>query len=122
MTPIDFAGLFRAIGLRGFIAIGLALALGVTMWRADTISGQRDDLIASLATEEARHAVTRQSVETLSTEMARLVAEGEARKARIDTAMERVRIDTAPLRREAARIEREGLGPDYVDQLREAGI
>lgn len=70
------------------LALGSALVLlaiiGAFSWHASTLSSKRDALIASLATEEANHKVSRQSVITRSSEMARLVAEGEARKERID--------------------------------------
>ena len=122
MPAIDFARIFRAIGLRGFLAIAFAVALVIAMWRADAISDQREDARNALATETAQHAVTRQSLETLTYEMARLVQEGEARAERVDEAMMRVAEETAPLRRRAEQIERDGLGEDYVNDLREAGI
>lgn len=103
-------------------ALALAIALGVVMWRADAISAEREALRTKLATEEAQHAVTRQSVATLTVEMQRLVREGEVRKERVDAAMAKVAVDTEALRQEAARIEREGLGDDYPDALRKAGL
>ena len=116
--------LFSSLGMK--IATGAALALlvalGVVMWRADAISADREALRDKLALSEARHAVTRQSVETLAGEMKRLVAEGEVRKERVDKAMEQVGKDTAPLRAEAERIAREGLGEDYAERLKESGI
>ncbi|MBL4858404.1 MAG: hypothetical protein JKY36_04295 [Erythrobacter sp.] len=122
MPAINFAAIFRAIGFRGAIAIIALIALAVVMWRADAISESRDKLRTALATEEARHAVTRQSVDTLTLEMKRLVEEGEARAERVDKAMQQVAEDTAPLKAEAERIEREGLPADYVEQLQEAGV
>mgnify|MGYP006206408459 CR=1 FL=1 len=122
MPVVDFARLFRAIGIRGAIAIALAIALGVVMWRADSISQSREKLRNEYAAETARHAVTRQSVETLIGELQRMVEEGEARRERVADAMMQAAEDTAPLRQEAERIEREGLGSDYADRLREAGI
>lgn len=104
------------------VIIALGIALVVVMWRADAISEQREALRTELATEEARHAVTRQSVDTLSGELARMVKEGEARAERVEEAMIQAAEDTAPLRAEAERIEREGLPDDYVDELRKAGI
>jgi hypothetical protein len=111
-----------AAKVAGGAALALAIALGVVLWRADAISAQREALRTKLATEEARHAVTRQSAATLSIEMQRLVREGEVRKERVDAAMAKVAVDTEPLREEAARIEREGLGADYPDTLRKAGL
>lgn len=122
MPAIDFARIFRAIGLRGFLAIGLTVALAIVMWRADAISEQRENARNALATEIAQHEVSRQSVDALTLEMARLVQEGEARAERVDEAMMRVAEETAPMRRRAEQIERDGLGEDYVNDLREAGI
>ena len=47
-------------------ALALLAVIGALWWHSAALKGERDDLIASLATEEARHAVTRQSVETLN--------------------------------------------------------
>lgn len=105
----------------GLLALALVFA-GIQTWRLSGAKADLEDKRNELATERAQHAVTRQSVDTLSNEMKRLVAEGEVRKARVDAAMKKVAKDTAPLRREAERIEREGLGEDYVERLREAGI
>lgn len=104
------------------IAVALAIALAVVMWRADAISESREKLRNEYAGEQARHAVTRQSVDTLTLEMKRLVEEGEARAKRVDEAMQQVAEDTAPLKAEAERIEREGLPADYVKQLQDAGL
>lgn len=115
-----FAPLWVKLAVGGVLS--LLAVIGALWWHAASLSEERDAVLVSLGTEQAHHAVTRQSVETLTREMERLVAEGEVRRARIDDAMERVTIETLPLRQEAKRIETEGLGPDYVDQLREAGI
>ena len=104
------------------IITALLIALAVVAWRADTISESREKLRNEYAAETARHAVTRQSVDSLTLEMARLVAEGEARAERIDKAMAKVAEDTAPLKAKAEQIEREGLPEDYVRELQEAGL
>ena len=67
------------LGVRGFIALGLGLALALVMWRADSISRDREKLRNELAGERAAHAVTRQSVRTLSGEIARLMREAMER-------------------------------------------
>lgn len=67
------------LGIRGMIAVGLAVALGIVMWRADAISEDRDALRDSLAQEEARHAVTRQSVGTLEAVIEDLNEQAEQR-------------------------------------------
>jgi septal ring factor EnvC (AmiA/AmiB activator) len=38
------AAILKAIGIRGGLAIGFAIAFGITAWRADVISGERDVL------------------------------------------------------------------------------
>lgn len=100
----------------------LLVALAVQSWRLGAANERVEEARNTLATERAQHAVTRQSLETLTYEMARLVQEGEARAERVDEAMIRVAEETAPLRRRAEQIERDGLGEDYVSDLREAGI
>lgn len=100
----------------------LLVALAVQSWRLGAANERVEDARNVLATERAQHTVTRQSLETLTYEMARLVQEGEARAERVDEAMMRVAEETAPLRRRAEQIERDGLGEDYVRDLREAGI
>ena len=62
----------------GVIA-ALLIALGVVMWRADAISADREKLRNALATEQARHAVTRQSVGTLEAVIADLNEQAEQR-------------------------------------------
>lgn len=119
---MTFASIIKAIGIRGGIAIAAIIALSIVMWRADAISESREKLRNEYASEVAHHKVTRQSVDTLTLEMKRLVAEGEARAERVDEAMQQVAEDTAPLKAEAERIEREGLPADYVEQLQEAGL
>jgi cell division protein FtsB len=73
--------LFAPLGMKiaGGIALALAIALGVVMWRADAISDDRERLRNALATEEARHAVTRQSVGTLEAVIADLNEQAEQR-------------------------------------------
>ena len=61
-------------------------------------------------------------MDTLTLEMARLVAEGEMRAERLEEAMQQVAEDTAPMKADAERIERDGLPPDYVRELQEAGL
>lgn len=70
---------FQFLGIRGLIAVGFAIALGIVMWRADAIAEQRDALRDRLAQEEARHAVTRQSVATLEDVIADLNEQAEQR-------------------------------------------
>lgn len=76
-----FKGVFASLGMKIATGVGLALAaaLGVVMWRADVISGERDDLRDALAMEQAKHAVTRQSVATLEETIEDLNAQAEQR-------------------------------------------
>lgn len=67
------------LGVRGFIALSLGIALALVMWRADSISKDREKLRNDLAGERAAHAVTRQSVRTLSSQIARLMRESQER-------------------------------------------
>jgi chromosome segregation ATPase len=69
----------KFLGIRGFVALGFAIALGVVMWRADAISGQRDHYRDAYSMEQARHAVTRQSVEALTTAVEDLNEQAEQR-------------------------------------------
>ena len=102
---------------------GLLLAALAWLWIGwSREEAETERLRNAFATEEARHAVTRQSVLTLEAEFYRLVHEGEVREKRLREAMTAVQEDTARLQAEANRIEREGLGSDYVSRLRKAGI
>lgn len=116
--------IFAPLGMKiaGGIAAALAIALAVVMWRANAISNDREAIRNALATETARHAVTRQSVETLQGELAKLVREGDIRRERVVEAMKRVEKDTKPLRDTAERIERDGLPDDYTGMLKDAGL
>jgi hypothetical protein len=118
------AGKFAAaIGVKGFIALGLAVALGVVMWRADSISNDREALRNTLATERAQHAVTRGSLDTLQRELEQMVRDGELRASRLAEAREEQAERTAGLRAQAARIEAEGASDPCVtpDAVRNAG-
>lgn len=111
------------IGVRGFIAIGLALALGIAMWRADAISDSREEARNALAAERAQHAVTRLSLATLESELAKMVRDGTLRAERLEEAMEAQDERSAALRAQAARVRAEG-GVDACvtpDAVRNAG-
>lgn len=88
-------------------ALALFLALGVVMWRADTISAQRDAYRDRLATCETRHAVTRQSVMTLERSLARYVGAGKASRVKQLAAIEAQAQDNARLDAQAAAIRAE---------------
>lgn len=99
-----FATIARAIGIKGFVGIGLALALGVVMWRADAISKDREALRNTLATERAEHAVTRLSLDTLQRELEKMVSDGQLRAGRLAEARQEQEQRTEALREQAARI------------------
>lgn len=101
---IAFTTIARAIGIKGFVAIGMAVALGIVMWRADAISADRETLRNTLATERAQHAVTRLSLDTLQAELEKMVSDGELRAARLAEARQEAREDTEALRAQAERI------------------
>lgn len=88
----------KAVGIKGFIAIGLAIALGVVMWRADAISEDRERIRNALATEKANHAVTRQSVQTLADKIAELNREANARADAFEAAKRAAAAETERLR------------------------
>lgn len=101
-----------AIGIRGFIAIGMALALGIVMWRANAISNDREELRNTLATERAQHAVTRQSLTTLENELKKMVRDGELRASRLAEARQEQQERTEALREQAERITAQGTSGD----------
>lgn len=96
-----------AMKIAGGLALGAFVALGVVMWRADAISAQRDALQTKLAGEEARHAVTRQSVDVLETALARFVGDGKARRVSQLAAVEAQQARSEAMRNYAARIRAE---------------
>lgn len=81
-------GVFASLGMKiaSGLALGAFLALGVVMWRANAISAQRDALRTELASEQARHAVTRQSVGFLTTQIDKIMADAKAREAEFNAA------------------------------------
>lgn len=108
-----FSIIARAVGIKGFVAIGLAVALGIVMWRADAISGQREALRDTLAAERAQHAVTRSSLNTLQRELEKMVRDGELRASRLAEARQEQAERSEALREQAARIRAEaGSGGD----------
>lgn len=97
-------GILSAIGIKGFISIGLALALGITMWRADVISGQRDRAIQERANEQAAHAVTKASLTTLEKTMAIYIEDGKRRSEAARDALEAYQGQSQSLGRQIERL------------------
>lgn len=102
-----------AMKIAGGVALAAVAALGVVIWRADAISADRDRLRDKLAGEEARHAVTRQSVLTLESALARFVGDGKARRAAQLAAVDAQKGKSEALRRYAdeIRVEIEAFSP-----------
>lgn len=61
------------------VTVALLLFAGIQTWRLSNAKGDLEDKRNELATCEARHAVTRQSVETLEAEIADLNEQAEQR-------------------------------------------
>jgi hypothetical protein len=80
MPALAFGKIASVIGIKGFVAIGLALALAIMWWRADTISGQRDAAIQARANEQAAHTVTKASLSQCIARSEAYVAEGLRRQ------------------------------------------
>lgn len=102
-----WAKIAAAIGIKGFVAIGLAVALGIAMWRADAISNDREAIRNNLATERANHAVTRNSVAILEDSLAKFVGAGNAARAAKLASMEAQAKDSEMLELEARAMRRE---------------
>ncbi len=99
-----FLTIARAIGIRGGIAILLAIALGITMWRADAISGQRDEAIQGKANEAAAHSVTKASLALLEEKLATYIKDGERRQKAAQDALEAQQERSASLDRQIGAI------------------
>lgn len=92
--------------------LALFMVLGVVMWRADQISGQRDDYRDQLALCNANHAVTRGSLHVLEQEMADAVHAGELRAERLERAHVEQEKESEALLAEADRVKAEGRSED----------
>lgn len=97
-----FAPLSVKIGA-GIIAL-LLVALGIVMWRADAISGQRDKAIQRAANEAAAHAVTKASLAKLEQRLAAFIAAGERRTEAARKAVEAQEARSAALTAQIARL------------------
>lgn len=102
------ADFFAPLAIKIFsgVTLALAIALGVTMWRADSISADRDREQERRVSAELRLSASNASVERLTAEMEALVAEGRMRAERLDNAISQVTEDNAPLVEQADRLER----------------
>jgi hypothetical protein len=107
LPAIGFGKIASAIGIKGFVIIGMALTLGVVMWRADAISADREEQRNLLAAERANHAVTRASVDTLTASLAKFVGAGQAARIAQLASIEVQAKDNARLQGEADAIREE---------------
>jgi predicted negative regulator of RcsB-dependent stress response len=114
ISGVAAAKVAKAIGLKGFVIIGLLIALGIVIWRADAISADREDQRNKLAAERAQHAVTRNSVDTLTASLAKFVGAGQASRIAQLAAIEAQAEDNARLQgqADAIRAEMASLAPD----------
>lgn len=104
ITSVKLAELAAKVGIKGWVIIGLVITLGITMWRADVISGKLADEIQAHADEKAAHKITRGSVDTLETELAKFIGAGEASRVAQLAAIEAQAEESAEMRAEADEI------------------
>ena len=114
-----FANLFAPLAMKvaGGIILALLVLLAFSVWRADTLSTQRDSAVEARITAEARHAVTRASLDALEGELAKMVEDSQLRAARRDDALSQVEEDTRPLRDQAEALERGEIDVTEVEGL-----
>ena len=96
-----------AMKVAGGIVAALVLALVFVTIRADSISADRERLRTELAQSNARHSITRLSLQQLQDEMAAIVHAGALRESRVADALVEQRKRSELLHEEAQRILRE---------------
>lgn len=121
--PIWLISAGKFLGIRGGIAVALGIALAVTMWRADSISEDRDEARQAYAASEARHAITRASLDKLESRLTAMIEAGEATEEAVEEAVAETKEETDALRAEAARIGAV-TGADCITprEVRESGL
>lgn len=106
------ASIARMIGIKGFVAIGLALALA-GMWLLHKHDlGTIEDLRNKNARTEARLVISNQSIETLTATIGTLNAEANARADAFEVSKKQAQVDAERLRRAAERSQ------GQIDRLR----
>lgn len=93
------------ISWQAYVGAAMLAAIGLLMWRADTISEERDGALQAYAASENRHAVTAASLSALEAELAAMVSDGQLRAERLQKAMQDVEKETAPLREQAKQFD-----------------
>lgn len=114
---LTFAKVAKVIGIRGGIAILLAIALiGVTIY-SHNLAGDLEHKRDELATERATHAVTRQSVAILQQSLEKFVGAGEAARVAQLASIEAQAKNNAELQgqADAIRAEMAKMGPRAAD-------
>jgi hypothetical protein len=101
---VNLALIARAIGIRGFIAIGFALAFAFMWWRAGVWQGRAEEQAQAAANERAAHAVTRASLSQLEQRLAAFIDDGERRSRAAQEALAEQRGRSAALGEQIARI------------------
>jgi hypothetical protein len=101
---MTFTAIARMIGIRGFIAIGLAAALALMSWRADVWQDRAEEYAQAAANEKAAHAVTRASLDNLEQRLAVFIADGKRRSEAAERAVEAQRERSAALDAQIARM------------------
>lgn len=99
-----FATIARAIGIRGFIAIGFAAAFALMWWRAGVWQDRAEDQMQAAANERAAHAVTKASLAGLEQRLAAFIADGARRTEAAAEALERQQERSAALDSQIARL------------------
>lgn len=123
---MEWAAIWKVIGIRGSVAIGLAIALGVVMWRADAISGQRDEWQRKAVASDLKLSISNASIAELQASLSRYVGAGKAAKVAQLASIERQAKDNAALQAQAdaIRAEMAAIGPsegcDTPDAIRSA--
>lgn len=114
------AAFFKSFPLTMKIAGGLLLLAlvfgGVQTWRLSSAKAELEDKRNELATERARHAVTRASLDSLMDRMEALVEEGKATKARLSQALSEQQERSEALRSQAGRIRAAVPTPEAVER------
>jgi ABC-type branched-subunit amino acid transport system ATPase component len=101
---VTFTMIARAIGIRGFIAIGFAAALALMWWRAGVWQDRAEEQAQAAANERAAHAVTRASLDNLEQRLAVFIADGDRRAEAAARALREQRERSAALDAQIARL------------------
>lgn len=101
---MTFAMIARAIGIRGFVAIGFAAAFALMWWRAGVWQERAEEQAQAAANEKAAHAVTRASLDNLEQRLAVFIADGDRRSEAAARALREQRERSAALDAQIARL------------------